>query len=125
MCGIHAQTDRSGTVCSAVSSSATGGVLHGCHGVVASTVYSRDTWTPTVVFMQHVHDVFRLFSGPSEVKKAELGAVIFSPRGKERGVVDIVLCVHLLPPKQTSAYVTLDMTLFDNVHSGDAIGSFV
>ena len=60
-------SDGSGTVFGAVSSSATGGALHGCHGIVASTMYSRDTWTPTVVFMQRVHDVFRLFSGPAEV----------------------------------------------------------
>ena len=75
--------------------------------------------------MQCMHDVLRLLSGPSEVNKAELGAVIFSPRGKERGVVDIVFCVHLLPPHQTSAHKTFDMTLCDNVHSGYAIGSFV
>ena len=88
-------------------------------------MYSRDTWTPAVIFMQRVHDVLGLFSGPSEVKKAELGAVIFSPRGKERGVIDIVFCVLLLPPHQTSACETFDMTLCDNVHSGDAMGSFV
>ena len=75
--------------------------------------------------MQRVHDVLRLLSRHSEVKKNEIGAVIFCPRGKERGVVDIVFCVHLLPPHQTSAHKKLDMTVCDNVHSGDAIGSFV
>ena len=40
-------------------------------------------------------------------------------------MVDIVLCVHHLPPRPTSAPKTFDMTLCDNVHSGDAVGSFV
>ena len=34
-------------------------------------------------------------------------------------MVDIVLCVHQLPPRQTSAQKTFVMTLCDNVHSGD------
>ena len=55
-------------------------------------------------------------------RRQKLGAV-FSPRGKDRGVVDIVFCVHQLPPHQTSAQKTFDMTLCDNVHSGDAICS--
>ena len=40
-------------------------------------------------------------------------------------MVDIMLYVHQLPPRQTSAQKTFHMTLCDNVHSGDAIGYFV
>ena len=56
--------------------------------------------------------------------REDFGAV-FPLRGKDRGAVDIVLCVHTLPPRQTSVQKTFDMTLCDYVHSGDAIGSFV
>ena len=52
--------------------------------------------------------------------------MVFSPRGgKDRGVNDIAFYVHYLPPHQTNAKKTFEMTLRDNVHSGDAIGSFV
>ena len=39
--------------------------------------------------------------------------------------VNILFCVHILPIAQTTDSETLDMTLCDSVHSGDAIGSFV
>ena len=75
--------------------------------------------------MQHVYDVLGLLSRPSKVEKTETWCSDFTPRGKERGVVDVVFCVHQLQPHQTSAHKTFDMTLCNNVHSGDAIGSFV
>ena len=52
----------------------------------------------------------------------------FSPRGGGgggRGDVDIMFCVHILSPAQTTDYQTFYMTLCDTVYSGDAIGSFV
>ena len=76
--------DGSGTVCGAVSPCTTGGVLHGCHGIVASTVYAGDTWTSTVIFMQCVHDVLGLLSRPSEVEKTDSWCRDF-PSGKEKG----------------------------------------
>ena len=35
-------------------------VRRAAHGIVASPVYSGDTWTSTIVFMQRVHDMFGL-----------------------------------------------------------------
>ena len=73
--GVRAQTvpDGSSTVYCAVPPSTTGGALHGCHGIVMYTVYTGDTWTSIIVFMQRVHDVFGLFSRPSEVVMTETG----------------------------------------------------
>ena len=49
---------------------------------LASTEYPGCSWTHTVVIMQCMHDVFRLFSGLAEVK--------FSfPSGGKTCVVDI------------------------------------
>ena len=43
-----------------------------------------------------LHDVFGLFSGPSKVNDADLGSVIFPPRGEKRGVVGIyILCSYI------------------------------
>ena len=74
----------SSTVCGAVSPSTKGGALHGGHGIVASTMYSGDTWTSTVIFMQCVHDMFRLLSRPSEVEKTETWCSVF-PSGEGQG----------------------------------------
>ena len=60
-------------MCGAAASSLAGGSLHGCQGIVASAEYPRCSWTPAVVLMQCVHDVFGLLPGPAEV--------IISPRG--------------------------------------------
>ena len=81
----------------------TGGALHGGHGIVASSMYSGDTWTSTVVFMQCMHDMFGLLPRPSVVEKTETWCGGFPLGGKDRGVNDIVFCVHYLPPHQTSA----------------------
>ena len=35
--------------CGAGPSCSTGGTLHGCHGIVASTQYAGDSWAPAVV----------------------------------------------------------------------------
>ena len=45
-------SDGSRPVGGAVSSSPTGGSLHGCHGVVVSAEYPGCSWTPAVVLMQ-------------------------------------------------------------------------
>ena len=60
--GVRTRTisDGSRPVRGAVSSCPTGGSLHGCHGVVASTEYPRCSWTPAVILMQCWHDVFGL-----------------------------------------------------------------
>ena len=68
-----------------VSPSTTGGALHGCHGIVASTLHAGDTWTSTVVFMQHVHDMFGLLSRPSEVVMTETGGAVIFPLGEGQG----------------------------------------
>ena len=86
MRGVHAQnvSDGSSTVRGAVSPCTMGGALHGGHGLVASTVYAGDTWTSTVVVMQHVHHVLRLFSRPSEVEKTDSWCSVF-PSGEGTG----------------------------------------
>ena len=99
-------------VCGAVSPSAMGGALHGCHGTLASIVYAGDSGTSAVFSVQRVHDMFGLLS------------LTFRSR-ENRGVVDIVFCRHQLLHHQTSAHETFVMSLCDYVHYGDVIGSFV
>ena len=57
----RAVSDRSRPVCGAITSCPTCGSLHGCHGVVVSAEYTGCSWTPAVIIMQCVHDVFGLF----------------------------------------------------------------
>ena len=38
-------------------------------------------------------------------------------------MVDIVLYMYILPPHQLRAFKTINVTLCDNEHSGDAIGT--
>ena len=64
------------------------------------------------------------------MNNAELGSVIFSPRGGggggRKGVwLKFVFCVHILPPAQTIDHKTFKYDCVTSVHSGDAIGSFV
>ena len=61
------------------------------------------------------------------MRTVELVRVNCSPKGGGGGTddVNVLFCVHILPPAQTTDSETCDMTLCDSVHSGDAIGSFV
>ena len=84
-------------VCGAISSSPTGSPLHVCHGVVASAEYPGSSWAPAVVLMQCLHDVFGLFPR-------------WGGGGWKKGDVNIMFCVHILPPAQTTDDKTFKMT---------------
>ena len=51
--------------------------------------------------------------------------MVFFPQGTKRGVVDLLCYMYILPPHQLHAFKTIVVTLCDNEHSGDAIGSYV
>ena len=65
------------------------GSLHGGEGALASAEYPGCSWTNTVVIMQCLHDVFRLFSGPAKVN------VSFPSGGKTCDVTFRLLCKYL------------------------------
>ena len=108
--GIRSRTisDGSHPVGGAAASRPESGSLHGCHGLVASAECPGCSWTPAVVFMQCVHDVLRLFSGPAEV--------IISPgRGGGGGewMVWTLSYVHILLPAQTTVCIqVMSLALF-------------